>query len=98
MSGAERHYSSLSAIKAYENEEECNLIFHDAVRPLISSQIIDRVIVALQNYEAIDVAIPRPIRLYRLIVTIQLWGFPPSNVKERANSSRIPFEYNKNRL
>ena len=48
VSGAERHCSSLSAIKAYENEEECNLIFHDAVRPLISSQIIDRVIAAFR--------------------------------------------------
>lgn len=58
MSGSERHYSSLSAIKAYENEGECNLIFHDAVRPLVSSQIIDRTIEALKHYEAVDVAIP----------------------------------------
>ena len=58
MSGSERHYSSLSAIKAYENEGECNLVFHDAVRPLVSSQIIDKTIEALKHYEAVDVAIP----------------------------------------
>ena len=57
-SGSERHLSSLSAIKAYEDETECNLIFHDAVRPLISSQIIDKVVNALEQYEAVDVAIP----------------------------------------
>ena len=56
MSGSERHYSSLSAIKAYENEGECNLVFHDAVRPLVSSQIIDKTIEALKHYEAVDVA------------------------------------------
>lgn len=56
--GAERHYSSLSAIKAYEDEGDCNLIFHDAVRPLLSPQIVDRVIDALKQYEAVDVAIP----------------------------------------
>lgn len=56
--GAERHYSSLSAIKAYEHDGDCNLIFHDAVRPLLSPQIVDRVIDALKQYEAVDVAIP----------------------------------------
>lgn len=58
-SGSERHHSSLSAIKAYELEgEECNLIFHDAVRPLISPAIIDRVVSALDRFDAVDVAIP----------------------------------------
>ena len=59
FSGSERHHSSLSAIAAYDAEgEECNLIFHDAVRPLISSLIVDEVIAALNNYKAVDVAIP----------------------------------------
>lgn len=58
MSGNERHYSSLSAIKAYEFEGECNLIFHDAVRPLLSAVVISRVIAALDKYGAVDVAIP----------------------------------------
>lgn len=56
-SGIERHYSSLSAIKAYEHEEDCNLIFHDAVRPLIGESIIDDVIATLKKYDAVDVAI-----------------------------------------
>lgn len=57
-SGKERHFSSLSAIQSYAQEGECNLIFHDSVRPLINSQIIDRVVKALEEYEAVDVAIP----------------------------------------
>ena len=57
-SGAERYYSSLSAIKAYEDEIHCNLIFHDAVRPLLNPRIIDNIISALEEYEAVDVAIP----------------------------------------
>ena len=57
-SGKERYHSSLSAINAYEAEgDECNLIFHDAVRPLISESIIDDVIAALEKYDAVDVAI-----------------------------------------
>ena len=55
--GQERYHSSLSAIKAYEGSD-VNLIFHDAVRPLVSQRILNDVIKALQKYEAIDVAMP----------------------------------------
>lgn len=56
--GKERYDSSLSAIHAYEGSEEVNLVFHDAVRPLVSQRIIDDVCEALKTYEAIDVTVP----------------------------------------
>lgn len=56
--GKERYDSSLVAIYAYEQEENVNLIFHDAVRPLLGHQIITEVITALNEYNAVDVAIP----------------------------------------
>ena len=56
--GKERYDSSLSAIHAYEGEEEVNLVFHDAVRPLVSQRIIDDVCEALLTHEAIDVTVP----------------------------------------
>lgn len=55
--GKERYLSSLSAILAYDSDED-NLIFHDAVRPMVNNRIIDDCIAALQQYDAIDVAIP----------------------------------------
>lgn len=55
--GDERYHSSLSAISAYDNELDANLIFHDAVRPLVSHRIIDDVINALEDFEAVDVAV-----------------------------------------
>lgn len=55
--GAERYHSSLSAIRAYA-DEDVNLIFHDAVRPLLSTRVLDDVLDALVNHEAIDVAVP----------------------------------------
>lgn len=54
--GKERYDSSLTAIKAFENED-LNLIFHDAVRPLVNHRIITDCINALKNYNAVDVAI-----------------------------------------
>lgn len=59
--GSERYESSMSAIRAYEKDfrqNDINLIFHDAVRPLVSSRIINDTIEALEKYEAVDVAIP----------------------------------------
>lgn len=56
--GKERYDSSLSAIRAYEGGEEVNLVFHDAVRPLVSQRIIDDVCEALKTCEAIDVSVP----------------------------------------
>lgn len=54
--GKERYDSSLAAINAYTNDDD-NLLFHDAVRPLITEHIIDDCIKALQQYNAVDVAV-----------------------------------------
>ena len=56
--GQERYESSLAAIDAYSDQPDCALIFHDAVRPLISNTIIDGIVEALKTYNAIDVAVP----------------------------------------
>lgn len=55
--GKERYDSSLSAIRAYSGRD-VNLVFHDAVRPLVSQRIIDDVAAALVEHEAIDVVLP----------------------------------------
>ncbi len=56
--GNERYESSLTAIHTYKDNLNCNLIFHDAVRPLLSKNILHNVINALQHYNAVNVAIP----------------------------------------
>lgn len=55
--GKERYHSSLAAINAYTNDSD-NLIFHDAVRPLVTNRIINDCVAALADYSAVDVAIP----------------------------------------
>jgi 2-C-methyl-D-erythritol 4-phosphate cytidylyltransferase len=39
-------------------EDECNVLFHDAVRPLLAPRIIQECFEALATYPAVDVAIP----------------------------------------
>ncbi|MCM1531571.1 MAG: 2-C-methyl-D-erythritol 4-phosphate cytidylyltransferase [Bacteroides sp.] len=56
--GKERYRSTLSAVEAYRNTPNVNLIFHDAARPLLSQRIIDEVAQALKTHQAVDVALP----------------------------------------
>lgn len=57
--GKERFDSTFSAIQGLEGyENDCNILFHDAVRPLISEAIINDCIEALHKFDAVDVVIP----------------------------------------
>jgi 2-C-methyl-D-erythritol 4-phosphate cytidylyltransferase len=55
--GRTRNETTKLALDIIE-DEECKVLFHDAVRPLISRGIIISCINALDNYSAVDVAIP----------------------------------------
>ena len=60
LGGAERSDSSLSAIRAYQRDAAAgpiNLLFHDAVRPLVSHRIISDVVAALAHWGAVDTAV-----------------------------------------
>lgn len=54
--GKERYYSSIAAINAY-TDDNTNLLFHDAVRPMVSERVINDCINALSKYNAVDVAV-----------------------------------------
>ena len=55
--GQERSDSTINALRLYK-AETANLIFHDAVRPLVSQRIIDDVCRALKTQRAVNVTIP----------------------------------------
>lgn len=56
--GKERYHSTLAAVDIYRNMPDCNMLIHDAARPLVTTEIIDRTIEAMDSYTAADVAIP----------------------------------------
>ncbi|MBR4739355.1 MAG: 2-C-methyl-D-erythritol 4-phosphate cytidylyltransferase, partial [Bacteroidales bacterium] len=57
--GSERYMSSLNAIMAYIDEpDDTNLLLHDAARPWMSKEIVDRVVAAIRCHEAVGVAVP----------------------------------------
>lgn len=58
LEGGETRNETTSRALAALGDDECNVLFHDAVRPLVSQTIIDDCVAALQEYEAVDTAIP----------------------------------------
>ena len=63
--GNERWESSWHAILAYtEEESQMSLWFHDAARPFVSQRIIADVADALENHDAVTVAVPVTDTLY----------------------------------
>ena len=53
--GADRGASTRRALDAI-GDEECNVLFHDAVRPLLSRRVVTDCVKALRTFEAVDVA------------------------------------------
>ena len=62
--GKERWESSVQAIRAYLST--VNLLLHDAARPYVSQDIIARVCEALEEHEAVTVAIPSTDTVYEM--------------------------------
>jgi len=84
--GVERYHSSLAAIASYDNDN-INLLFHDAVRPLVNERIISDVIAALNNYNAVDVAIKTTDTIIQTSNNKFIAGIPE---RERLRSGQTP--------
>ena len=58
LKGGQERFHSTFRLSKLTKAANVNLIFHDAVRPLVSQRILNDVIKALETYAAIDVAMP----------------------------------------
>lgn len=55
--GNKRFHSSIAAIRAYNDGEQKKMLFHDAVRPLVSGKIISECLTKLNTYNAVGTGI-----------------------------------------
>lgn len=59
VGGAERMDSTYSAIKCLSGyADDTKVLLHDAVRPFVTEEILQRCVVALDSFPAVDVVIP----------------------------------------
>jgi len=63
--GRERWESSWNAIR-FIGDADCNILLHDAARPFVSRQIIEDVCRALEDHEAVTVAVPATDTIYEV--------------------------------
>ena len=56
--GVSRQASTLKGLKALADDAPHNILIHDGARPFLDGRILSDVIEALEEYEAVDVAIP----------------------------------------
>lgn len=76
--GSERYHSVMAALKLYPHP--CHLLIHDAVRPLVSHQIIRDVLDNLLQYEAVNVGIPATDTIVQVDTTHSfITGIPDRN-------------------
>ncbi len=80
--GATRNETTLRALDALP-ADECNVLFHEAVRPLVSARIVSECFQALGSYGAVDVAIPSADTIIEVDAANTISDIPP-----RANLRR----------
>ena len=95
--GKERWESSVNAIRAMGEINDCqspianrqkkvNLLLHDAARPFVSQEIIARVCKALEEHEAVTVAIPSTDTVYEMADGGQVARIPQRSTMMRAQT------------
>ncbi len=90
--GKERSDSSLAAINAYPENQDINLIFHDAVRPFVSDKIISNVILQLEKGKSVAVAIPTVDTIFQINENDQIVSVPQRSFLRRAQTPQA-FSY-----
>lgn len=90
--GKERSDSSIAAISAYKNEPNINLIFHDAVRPFITCDIISNVISQLEKGKSVAVTIPTVDTIFQIDENDRIVSVPQRNRLRRAQTPQA-FSY-----
>jgi ribitol-5-phosphate 2-dehydrogenase (NADP+) / D-ribitol-5-phosphate cytidylyltransferase len=58
IGGSSRQGSTAAALKHLSQNPPKNVIIHEAARPFLNKSILHNVVAALENFEAVDVAIP----------------------------------------
>ncbi len=91
--GKERSDSSLAAINTYKKESNVNLIFHDAVRPFVSQDIINHVIQEVNTGKSVAVAISTVDTIFQIDEKDRIVSVPQRNLLRRAQTPQA-FSYN----
>lgn len=74
--GKERYDSTLAALNLYTNDDDL-LLFHDAVRPMVSQRILTDCIAALHTYAAVGTGVPTTDTIWQTTADGCIAAIPP---------------------
>ncbi|WP_235492534.1 MULTISPECIES: bifunctional cytidylyltransferase/SDR family oxidoreductase [unclassified Leifsonia] len=84
--GDTRNDTTKLALDALPADEEINVIFHDAVRPFIDDRIIADCVSALEEYQAVDTAIPSADTIIEVDESRHITGIPVRSTLRRGQT------------
>lgn len=70
----------------YLGDRDCNVFFHDAVRPFITKEIISDCISALEEFDAVDTAIPSADTIIKVTSEDFISSIPPRSSLRRGQT------------
>jgi len=80
-----RNGTTLRALEAL-GDRDCKVLLHDAVRPLVSARIIGECFDALEEYDAVDVAIPSADTIIEVTPENTIAAIPPRATLRRGQT------------
>ncbi len=86
LEGADtRNGTTLLALQ-WLGDDECNVLFHDAVRPLLTPRVVSECFEALETYDAVDVAIPSADTIIEVTPQDTIRNIPPRATLRRGQT------------
>jgi 2-C-methyl-D-erythritol 4-phosphate cytidylyltransferase len=86
LEGADTRSNTTMRALARLGDEECNVLLHDAVRPLVTGRIIGDCFRALQTHQAVDVAIPSADTIIEITDENTIRAVPPRPALRRGQT------------
>ena len=83
--GETRNDSTRLALEAL-GDQDCKVLLHDAVRPFVDDRIIDECIAALDDFDAVDTAIPSADTIIEVDENSVITGIPPRATLRRGQT------------
>ncbi|MCD2444049.1 bifunctional cytidylyltransferase/SDR family oxidoreductase [Agromyces sp. SYSU K20354] len=84
--GETRNDSTKLALAALADDESTKVLFHDAVRPFLDDRIIEDCVRALDEYDAVDTAIPSADTIVEVAEDSTIAGIPPRATLRRGQT------------
>ncbi|MBN7794133.1 bifunctional cytidylyltransferase/SDR family oxidoreductase [Microbacterium esteraromaticum] len=84
--GDTRNDSTMAALDALGDDPDTKVLFHDAVRPFVNDRILEDCVDALDDYDAVDTAIPSADTIIQVDSASHITGIPNRSTLRRGQT------------